>query len=374
MYPVRAAFVLEQTLGHVTHSQNLHTALQQQSDVEATWLPIQFEVTGAGRVIPLLRNNWSVRASWRARAALRTALVRKPHDALVFHTQVTSLFSVDLMRRYPTIVSLDATPINYDSVGDAYGHRAADGGFLDRQKYQLNSRAFRAAHTLIAWSEWARQSLIHDYGADPSAIHVLAPGAHQTYFDIGQRRADHSRKPGPTRLLFVGGDFARKGGPSLVDAVRGLPNCELHVVTTQAIDTHDAVNVRVYRGVGPNSQALFQLFDDADVFVLPTRADCLAVVLMEATAAGLPVITTNVGALSEAVLPGTSGHLVPVGHTRSLRGVLESLIADPAARERMGRAGHALACHKFDARRNNATFLNLVRTAAETDRPLRRTA
>jgi hypothetical protein len=157
MIPVRAAFVMEQTLGHVTHARNLRAALIEQTCIAPTWLPIPFEVRGASRFLPLLRSNWSARASWRAHRALTSALSRMPHQALFFHTQVVSLFSAGLMQRIPSVVSLDATPINYDLLGQHYGHRAAGGGLLDRQKYRLNRRAFQSAAVLVSWSEWARR-------------------------------------------------------------------------------------------------------------------------------------------------------------------------------------------------------------------------
>ena len=367
MQPVRVAFVMEQTLGHVTHSRNLQSALAERSDVMATWLPISFDVVGAARCVPLLRSNWSIRASWRARRALGAALKQAPHEALLFHTQVASLFSVDLMHRYPSVICLDATPINYDSVGAAYGHRAAGDGFLDRRKYKLNRQAFQAATALVAWSEWARRSLIDDYGVDPTRISVLAPGAHRAYFNVGQQRLSGSSRDGrsPVRLLFVGGDFARKGGPELIEAVHGFGDaCELDVVSNAAIGTTQP-NVRVHHGVRPNSPELLSLFSQSDVFVLPTHADCLALVLMEATAAGLPVITTEVGALPEAVLPGVSGLTVPPGDIAALRAAIEALVSDPSRRVRMGHAAHALARHKFDATRNNATLLDLVVQSAQ---------
>jgi glycosyltransferase involved in cell wall biosynthesis len=98
----------------------------------------------------------------------------------------------------------------------------------------------------------------------------------------------------------------------------------------------------------------------ADVFVLPTNAECLAVVLMEATAAGLPVITTDVGALGEAVVPGETGLLTAPGDVVALQGALERLAGDAAVRLEMGRAGHALARRKFDARANNQALLDLL--------------
>src|SRR3954469_16611741 len=216
MAPVRAAFVMEQTLGHVTHFLNLRQVAAKQTAVDPTWLPVPFDVGGPSRLVPLLRSNWSVRASWRARRALTRAQARRPLDAVVFHTQVTALFSLDTMRRIPTIISLDATPINYDSVGYYYDHRPAGRGLLDQQKYRMNQRSFNAAARIVAWSEWARRSLVTDYGVEPAQVQVIAPGAAPAYFEIGDRRraaAGHSVGVGrPVRLLFVGGAFERKGG------------------------------------------------------------------------------------------------------------------------------------------------------------------
>jgi glycosyltransferase involved in cell wall biosynthesis len=363
---------MEQALGHVTHARNLQATLRERADIAPTWLPIPFDVRGASRLVPLLRSNWSVRASWRARRALNATLTSRPPGALVFHTQVTSLFSVGLMRRYPSLISLDATPINYDQVGQYYGHRPAGSGFIDRRKFQMNRDAFEAATVLVTWSDWARASLIDDYGVDARKINVLAPGAAQAYFDIGARRQAHAPTE-PVRLLFVGGDFARKGGPQLLDSFGALGNgVELHLVTNHPLEPRP--NVFVHAGLAPNSPELLRLFELADAFILPTFAECLAVVLMEATAAGLPIITTDVGALGEAVLPNQSGLLVQAGDTAALRDALQVLVGDATLRQRMGRAGHALALRKFDAQRNNHTMLDLVVHAADSQQTARRAA
>jgi glycosyltransferase involved in cell wall biosynthesis len=361
----RVAFVMEQTLGHVTHAQNLSTMLAARPDLEPEWLPIPFGVEGLARLLPYYRGNWSVRASWRARRALDRALARGPLDGLVFHTQCTALFSVDRMRRIPALISLDATPLNYDDVSrlGGYEHRVAGEGLLDRQKYLMNRRAFQAASALVPWSEWARRSLIEEYGVDPDRIRVLAPGAAADFFGLGRRRleleapADPSE---PVRLLFVGGDWTRKGGPQLLEALAGLPadSWRLDVVTREPVSP--MAGVTVHHGVGPNSTELLRLFSGADLFVLPSLGECLAVVLMEATAAGLPVITTDVGALAEAVRPGETGLIVPPNDVSSLRQALAALLGDPARRRAMGRAGHALARERFDASANNRTLLDLV--------------
>ena len=361
----RVAFIMEQTLGHVTHARNLWTALEARPDIEHLWLPIEYGVQGVARFLPLYRGNWSVRASLRARRALELALRGRRADALLFHTQVTSLFSVDRMRRTPTVISLDATPLNFDEVTrhGGYHHEIAGDGFVDRQKFLMNRRAFQAAATLAPWSEWAKRSLITDYGVDPAKITVLAPGAATSFFEIGRQRlasVPSSRPSDPVRILFVGGEWGRKGGPQLLEALAALPagTWQLDVVTRDAVPP--APGVHVHHGVGPNSPALLDLFARADLFVLPSLGECLAVVLMEATAAALPIVTTDVGALAEAVRPGETGLIVPPEDVSALRQALATLVADPARRRSMGQGGYALASERFVATDNNRLLLDIV--------------
>lgn len=376
MMPLRAAFVLEQTLGHVTHAGNLRRALEAQPAIAPTWLPIPFPPTGPLRFLPLLRSNWSARASWLARRALARAQAAGPLEALFFHTQVTALFSLDLIRRVPTVVSLDATPFNYDRVGAAYGHRPAGDGFVDRQKFRLNRAVFQAAAGLITWSDWARRSLIDDYAVPPDRIRVIAPGAARELFELGKRRL--AGPPGetgePVRVLFVGGDFERKGGPELLACLEGPlgARCRVDLVTAEAVAPRP--NLAVHRGLAPNSPALLRLFAQADLFVLPSHGECLSIALMEAGAAGLPLVTTAVGALPEAVRPGRSGLVVPPGDPSALATALSSLVDDADLRRRMGRAAHELAREKFDADRNGRALLDVLLEAAARGRSPRRVA
>lgn len=355
---------MEQTLGHVTHAQNLRSALASRPEIHSTWMPISYDVNGLGRLVPAYGGNWSVRASIRARRQLGRELARRQHHVLFFHTQVTALFSTALMRRVPSVVSLDATPINYDALGAAYGHRPAGDGWIDSRKYEMNKGVFAAASALVTWSEWAASSLVNDYDVAYERIHVIAPGAAHAYFRIGEARRPSGDPDRPVRLLFVGGDFARKGGPELVQAFRAVQareKCELHIVTRD--DVSPAPNVFVHR-VRPNTAELFQLFRDADVFVLPSYGECLSVALMEAAAAGLPIVSTAVGALDEAAVHGRNALVVRPGDTGSLGAALGLLVEDRALRERLGRESHVLAKAKFDADRNNGRILDLVATLA----------
>ena len=130
----------------------------------------------------------------------------------------------------------------------------------------------------------------------------------------------------------------------------------------------------MHRGLQANSPELLRLFEAADLFVLPTYADCLAVVLMEAGAAGLPVITTHVGGLPEAVVPEQSGYVIAPGDRSALHAALSSLVENPERRRRMSRAAFGLASRSFDAERNNRLLLDLVVEQAESHSGSRRAA
>ncbi|HEU0230498.1 MAG TPA: glycosyltransferase family 4 protein [Burkholderiaceae bacterium] len=84
------------------------------------------------------------------------------------------------------------------------------------------------------------------------------------------------------------------------------------------------------------------LLAGCDLFALATEQEASGTVFVEAAAAGLPVIGTDVGGVSEMLREGETGWLVPVGDTQALRAALERLVDDRALRKRMGEAGRRL--------------------------------
>ena len=78
------------------------------------------------------------------------------------------------------------------------------------------------------------------------------------------------------------------------------------------------------------------LLNAMDIFVLPSYSEGLSLALLEAMAAGLPVIATAVGGLPEVVTDGDNGLLIPPRDAAALAGALERLLADPALAQRLG--------------------------------------
>jgi glycosyltransferase involved in cell wall biosynthesis len=209
---------------------------------------------------------------------------------------------------------------------------------------------------LVGWSNWVKASFVEDYSYPEKDVAVIPPGIDLSQFSAGDR--DHELP----RILFVGGDFERKGGAILLDVFRKRlrGRAELILVTRDQVKVEPGV--QVHHNVQANSQTLRDLYATSDIFVLPTLADCFSLVCMEALAAALPVVSTKVGGIPDIVRDGETGCLLDAGDRDGLGDALESLVTDPARRHAMGEAGRADAAVRFDAEANARRLFEFVRS------------
>jgi glycosyltransferase involved in cell wall biosynthesis len=343
---MQVGLCLEQTLGHRAHSMNLQAALASR----ANSIDIVHVEFGEAGCVP-----WAIRGSWQAAMKLRA---KPAHDVRFFHTQSVSLFAPLLVRGRPYVVSVDATPRQIDTMGAWYTHKSGT-----RPVEQLKARWYRAvfarAAAVVAWSEWAADSLVEDYGVARSKIAVIHPGAPRPFFELNREPTGAA-----VTVLFVGGDLRRKGGDLLLRSLERLGDrVKLLIVTTEPVP--EAPNVEVIADATPGSDQLVGAYRRADIFCLPTRGDCTPVVLGEAMAAGLPVIATRIGSNAETVRDGVDGVLIAPDSLDELGAALSRLVDQPTLRRQMGGSARTRALHRFDAERNALRLMSLLESVAQ---------
>lgn len=344
MTSTRFALCLEQTLGNAAYGRVLEAAA---ADVGVPH-DVHRIVYPEGSRLPI---PWALRGSVAAHRRMRSG---SEYAAAFYHTQTIALMAPRSVRSGRYVVSVDATPVQMDEMAEWYGHRRWSAP-LEALKRRWHRRTFAGAASLVAWSAWAARSLEHDYGVAADRIRVVHPGAPAPFFGI-DRRSGARRKP---TILFVGAAFERKGGFDLLRAFRRLSDrADLLLVTEDVVP--NGPGVRVLRGARPGSPELLRAFAEADVFCLPTYADTLVLAIGEAMAAGLPVVSTNVGAISEWVSEGETGLLCDPGDEEGLFEALLALVDDPALRETMGAAGRERSRSHMDAARNARGIVELL--------------
>jgi glycosyltransferase involved in cell wall biosynthesis len=360
-------FLLEQSLGHITHAKNLLTNVALDPEVHAHWGLIDFEATGIAGRIPVYRSNWTVRAGLRAYREVARMNRQTRLDALFFHTQVPAVLAQRWLHKIPGIVSLDATPRQYDELGAFYKHEQGP-AWLEAWKWRLNRDCFRSARRLVAWSEWTKLGLVEDYGVPADKIAVIPPGVNVDQWRRPMPRVPHAD---PVKILFVGGDLKRKGGLVLLDAFRALRHLglELHLVTKDRLPPEPSV--LIYNNLEANSQPLKDLYHTCDIFALPTFGDTFAMVLSEAGASGMAIISTNMAAIPEFVRDGETGLTVSAGDEVSLTRALRDLATNPTLRMTLGERALAHVSRHYDAPTNTCRLLNLLKAEANAARAKR---
>jgi glycosyltransferase involved in cell wall biosynthesis len=354
----------EGVLGGRTLMNQLRSVLPAQPGVAATFVtippPTRLERLLLRRIgflgdLDLFSLRWRLRWSWQARRILGAHTGKV--DAAFVNTQASALLARGPMRRTPCVLSVDATARQYAEL--AYeGEPDRFSALQTRILVALERRAIEGSARAMAWSSWAAEGLRRE-GIAAARIAVLHPGLDAAWWAAAGRERKPQAAGAPLRLLFVGNDVERKGLPDLVAAVEERGGAiELDVVTGDEVV--GSALVRVHHGISGGTPELAAMYAGADALALPSRADASPWVVLEALAAGLPVLATRVGAIAEMV--GDAGVLVERADGAALRAGLREL-TDPARRAAMAAAAPARVA-AYDSTVQTGRLVELLRAVA----------
>lgn len=316
--------------------------------------PIGGEIQKLGIPVACLHTkckSYNLRATWR----LYRLLKRKKYDIVQ-----TSLFLTNLHGRIAAILAgVPLRIIEEHSVCDRFGKRLT---FLYRYVDQFLSRF---THVIICCADVVRRHIIEVESVDPGKFRVIHNGidlkkidASVTDEDLAKLRREFGLDEEWPVLGNVGSFAPRKGKEYLVAALSNIIRVFLEtrlVLVGDASTEHgrwlkarflheglerNVVFIGPRRDIGP----LLRIFD---LYVSPSVHDAMPMAILEAMAAGLPVVAAKVDGVPEVVLHGETGLLVPSRDGEAIADAVIELLKDPARAAAFGRAGRERILRKF---------------------------
>lgn len=294
----------------------------------------------------VLRRAW--RIAGRAPAADRQALARSGASLMHAHFATDGVDVAPLARALgvPLLVTLHGFDIHTRA---EHWHSGAGGRGMRDYPERLKALLHDPGVSFVAVSRDVERAALAA-GADPRRVRMLPIGVDTSFWQPGPApMADR-----PRGVLFVGRLVEKKGLTHLLQAmaVPPLRTLDAGLVVIGDGPLRDplqaqarALGIRAdFRGRCDSSQVR-QALHTARVLCLPSvtgasgDAEGFGLVLLEAQACGVPVVTSARGGREQGLVDGVSGHVVPEGDPAALAAALAPLLADPALAQRMGEAG-----------------------------------
>lgn len=276
---------------------------------------------------------------------LKAAAMRKENVVAQLHTAEKGSFwrkwaisRILRARGIPYVVHLHGA--NFDDFFNASSSAAR------RRIVEFFEQAACAVALSESWRSWLEENV-----SRKANVVVIENPCERVVEPVPARGGD-----GPAKILYAGIIGERKGAFDLVEAfakgnlrdVARLEICgngEVEALRAKVSELGLATSVAV-PGWTPHDEMLRKM-EASDVFVLPSYAEGLPMVVLEAMGSALPVVSTRVGGIPEAVEDGRTGILVEPGDVECLAAAMRALAEDPELRARMGAAGWTRVREKF---------------------------
>jgi glycosyltransferase involved in cell wall biosynthesis len=250
--------------------------------------------------------------SFQTQSLYDTSVPGVPHFIYTDHTHLSNL-------RYP---DFDRTTL-----------RSRNWLALERTIYEHATTVFTRSTNIAA-------DLRELYEIHEEKIECVYAGANVT---AAEPDAANPTRYAAQRILFVGIEWERKGGPELAQAFRRVievhPNAHLTIAGADV-----SVNLPNCTVVGHvSAEQLARLYAQSSVFCLPTKREPFGIAFVEAMLYGLPIVGTRIGAVPDMVQDGVNGYLVQPGSADDLANALCRLLADPDSCRTLGQRGYERA-------------------------------
>lgn len=209
------------------------------------------------------------------------------------------------------------TDANFSIMIDYYWHHLPQ--WIIAQGNKTENLAIHNSYINIRSSKWAADSVINDYNGNPDRNYVIEFGANIDNKDIFHIKP---YTEGTLNILFSGVEWKRKGAEIAIETVRmlnergiksklflvGLKNIPQKYTNLSFVENLGFLN----KNYPEQYQKYIETIKQSHIFLLPTQAECSAIVFCESSAYGLPIFTYNTGGIGNYVIDGVNGYKLPL--------------------------------------------------------------
>ncbi|MBK8805451.1 MAG: glycosyltransferase family 4 protein [Bacteroidales bacterium] len=228
--------------------------------------------------------------------------------------------SVEVSRLNVGCPIINLNDITFELLIDRYNHFTNLTTRSLKRGESIEQLSFNNSKALIFSSQWAADSAHKHYKIPKENIHIISFGANTDRIPL--RDEVFNKKYNKINILFLGVEWIRKGGNIVYDTFvelqkRNLEK-EIHLTFLGLTPPVESIasNITIIPFLNKNKTEDFNAFYDlmlqSHILFVPSRFDCTPIAFCEASAFGLPIISTNVGGISSVVKDGSNGFLLPV--------------------------------------------------------------
>ena len=224
----------------------------------------------------------------------------------------------------------------------------------------------------ITVSEWMKKQLLNKYKIEQSQIHVIHNSV-DTKVYATDRSIDHDKNI----ILFTGRMIATKGIIFLIKAmphiIKKYPDALFQFIGPgdnlmyENIIKNMKISKKNYSFFGylNHRNDLIKYYQSSSVFIAPSLYENLPIRVLEAMACGLPIVASNISAMSEAVINSLNGILTRPGSVNDIVNAISHLLSNPDLRKKMGENSRKIILSKFDSKINAKKTANLYKSLIE---------
>ena len=222
---------------------------------------------------------------------------------------------------------------------------------------KIDRLALEKSSLILVPSDWAKKSVICDYRQSERKVKVVEFGANMPYEDIKPKQLISSK----VNVLLVGVEYKRKGVATAIEVVKKLNHIDkqhTYIITIVGLDapeeTKELSSNIIFKGKlnknNPQELELLQReYRNADLFLLPTKAEAAGIVFSEAAMYGLPIFTYNTGGVGNYCINSENGYALPLkSDSEDFAKLIKIVVNNPTLYKSLSKNGISLYNKKFN--------------------------